>query len=108
MKKWVDYDIADRLPKIDAICIDNEFYGKNTNVLSFDIQGMTLDNYKEYIEMCKEKGFTDSVVEADTDYIRYYYASDSEGYRLRLGYDEEDKEISISISQGENSDENNE
>lgn len=52
---------------------------------------------KEYIEKCKEEGFT---IEAEKDgfYDIYYAAYDSDGYFIKISYDKDDKEINIEFN----------
>ncbi len=50
--------------------------------------------YKDYVEKCKNKGFTYDSNEYDTGYSAYT----SDGYSLSLYYDETDSEITLDLS----------
>ncbi len=96
--KWVDYEIAERLPKIDAICLDWIRYDESNNDLCFEIEGMTFENYIEYVEMCKEKGFVNVISEyRGKDDDSNFLARDSEDYYLKIDYNKNRKEIAIML-----------
>lgn len=61
--------------------------------LSIDIYKVSEENYNEYVEQCKEKGFTiDSKTGTDS-----YEAYNESGYKLRIYYSEYSKKYSISL-----------
>lgn len=73
-------------------------YGKinseRKDYFSIDIYDMTNEQFEDYIDECKERGFT-------VDYTRldgYYSAEDAEGFELRVYYDQKEKEMNIMLS----------
>lgn len=61
--------------------------------LSIDVNNLSKEDYSEYIEECKVKGFT---VESEKE-NNSYDAFNNEGYKLRLYYYESKKELDINL-----------
>ena len=61
-------------------------YGKiivneNEN-FSIEVSKITIDNFKDYISQCKEKGFTEDIKQED----KKFFAKNKDGYRLNVEY----------------------
>lgn len=89
---WSNMTLGSMLP------IPESNIGKNLinteNYLSIDILDVTPEEYQEYVNGCREKGFTVEVSEYDT----YYDAQNADGYKLMLYYFESDEEMSIDLN----------
>lgn len=84
----------------------NSNLGKNLindiNYLSIDVVNISIDDFNEYVNECREKGFTNDVSETDV----YFNASNAEGYSLMLYYTESDEELSIDLTAPAQTEEN--
>ena len=67
-------------------------YNSDTS-FSANLYKCSSSDYSDYVDACKEKGFT---VDAETD-TTSYTAYNEEGYKLRLLYYESEEEISIGL-----------
>lgn len=90
---WPTSAIAQLLPVPEdlsngVISSDREDY------LSVYLGKLSKDDYQSYVEQCKEKGFTVDYSSSDD----YYFANNSEGYRLSVDYDANRRMIDVSIS----------
>lgn len=90
---WPTSAIAQLLPvpedlRNGVISSDREDY------LSVYLGKMSKDDYQSYVEQCKETGFT--VDYSSSDY--YYFANNSEGYRVSVDYDTDRRMMDITIS----------
>lgn len=89
---WSNMTLGSMLP------IPESNLGKNLinteDYLSIDILDVTPEEYQEYVNGCREKGFTVEVSEYDT----YYDAQNADGYKLMLYYFESDEEMSIDLN----------
>lgn len=90
---WPTSVIAQLLPVPEdlsngVISSDREDY------LSVYLGKLSKDDYQSYVEQCKEKGFTVDYSSSDD----YYFANNSEGYRLSVDYDADRRMIDVSIS----------
>lgn len=90
---WPTSAIAQLLPVPEdlsngVISSDREDY------LSVYLGKLSKDDYQSYVEQCKEKGFT--VDYSSSDY--YYFANNSEGYRVSVDYDTDRRMMDITIS----------
>lgn len=90
---WPTSAIAQLLPvpedlSAGVISSDREDY------LSVYLGKLLKDDYQSYVEQCKEKGFTVDYSSSDD----YYFADNSEGYRLSVDYDADRRMMGISIS----------
>lgn len=83
--KWPDSKLAQMLPTPESTVglIDTD----RADWLEVYIGNTTSEQYESYVSSCKEKGFTENY-DSGTDYYKrpYYYAENSEGYRLELEY----------------------
>lgn len=88
---WSDILLADVVPEPDSLF--GEIISNYGDYLSVYTYKTTLTDYNEYVEACKEKGFT---VEADQS-ERSYYAYNDDGYKLSLYYDANDSKMHIGV-----------
>lgn len=87
---WPETGLAMMLPEPEfekfSVTMDSE------NYFSFDAGETSIDEFKSYVDKCKEKGFTDNYSASDTS----YRADNAEGYSLSVSrYDDE---ISVSLN----------
>lgn len=92
---WSDILLADVVPEPDSLL--GEIISNHDDYLSVYVYKTTLADYNEYVEACKEKGFT---VEADQS-EHSYYAYNAEGYKLSLYYTESDSKMHIGVDAAE-------
>lgn len=90
---WPTSAIAQLLPVPEdlsngVISSDREYY------LSVYLGKLSKDDYQSYVEQCKEKGFTVDYSSSDD----YYFANNSEGYRVSVDYDTDRRMMDITIS----------
>ena len=90
---WTQGTFKDKLPKPKAQVIKKD-YIDNKKSFSFVACGLTKNDYDSYVEKCKKMGYT---VDADS-YDDFYYAKNSEGYKIDIRYDEDDFELNVTIS----------
>lgn len=92
---WSDILLGDVVPEPDSLL--GELMSNHDDYLSVYVYKTTLTDYNEYVEACKEKGFT---VEADQS-EQSYYAYNADGYKLSLYYDENDSKMHIGVDASE-------
>lgn len=92
---WSDILLADVVPKPDSL-LGEIMSNQGDNLLVY-VYKTTLNDYNDYVESCKEKGFT---VEADQS-EQTYYAYNADGYKLSLQYDANDKKMCIGVDAAE-------
>ena len=90
---WPTSAIAQLLPVPEdlsngVISSDREDY------LSVYLGKLPKADYQSYVEQCKEKGFTVDYSSSDD----YYFANNSEGYRLSVDYDVDRRMMDVSVS----------
>lgn len=92
---WPDSEIAQLLPipksNVGDIIVDR------ADCFMVDVSNTSKEDYDEYVKNCKENGF-------DVDYSGgndYYFADNPDGYSLDLYYDDDNDELSISITEPE-------
>ena len=90
--KWPDSDVANILPVPSKLT--GEIGLEQGDYLSVDLSDYSIEEFDEYVDKCKENGFTEDYY----GYDGYYSAENSEGYSLILSYNEKDEELSIQIS----------
>lgn len=93
--EWSDILLADVVPAPESLF--GEVMSNHDDYLSLYVYKTSLADYNEYVEACKEKGFT---VEADQSEQSYYAYNDA-GYKLSLYYDESDSKMHIGIDAAE-------
>ncbi len=89
---WPTSNLASLLPKPSQskgkVSMDSESY------LNVEVYDVNKDDYKKYVENCKEKGFTVDYNSTDSSYS----AKDQGGNTLMLYYSEKKEEMSISLT----------
>lgn len=92
---WSEKKLASLLPKpdLEVGVIDTDY----ENYYNFEGYGVDDLFFNDYVNKCKEKGFTVDPA-SNTD---YYYADNADGYNARVDYDKKSKSISISITEPE-------
>ena len=90
---WPTSAIAQLLPVPEdlsngVISSDREDY------LSVYLGKLSKADYQSYVKQCKEKGFTVDYSSSDN----YYFANNSEGYRLSVDYDVDRRMMDVSVS----------
>lgn len=88
--KWSDMILGDVLPEPPSS--KGEALFNTTSELFVDVSGISIKEYNDYVEMCKEKGFT---IDAELDFS--YDAYNSEGYHLTLDHYERNNQMRIQL-----------
>lgn len=92
---WSDYVLSEKLPEPKTL--KGKLNYDSSSSLSIDIVGVDKNEYKNYVNACKDKGFTiDSYNSSDS-----FRAKNEDGYSLYVYYDDRDKEYSISLHEPE-------
>lgn len=90
--RWPTSELVSLIPQPESK------YGKinseSENYFSIDIYDMTNDQFEDYIEECKERGFTEDYTKWDG----YYHAENADGFTIGLDYNEKEKEMSIMLN----------
>ena len=92
---WSDILLADVVPEPESRF--GEIIGNSSEYLSLYVYRTSAADYGEYVDACKEKGFT---VEADQS-EQSYYAYNADGYKLSLYYDESNSKMHIGVDTAE-------
>lgn len=92
---WSDILLADVVPEPETRF--GEIIGNSSEYLSLYVYRTSAADYGEYVDACKEKGFT---VEADQS-EQSYYAYNADGYKLSLYYDESNGKMHIGVDAAE-------
>ena len=87
--QWPNFDIMAKIPKPDALILEDEY--STDDYVNFEVYGVSVDDFKAYVDMCREYGFTEDVY----DYEDYYTAEDTEGYGVRISYRENLNNMSV-------------
>lgn len=88
---WEHINLKDHLPEYENPVGDlfiNSDFSLNVTLCKVD-----KEEYKSYLNQTRELGYTIDSIEYGTS----YYASSSDGYDISLSWDEEKKEMSISL-----------
>ena len=89
--EWNDIVLSEMLPTPDSTV--GEIHSNSQTELMLDVHGISETQFNDYINACKEKGFT---IEADLSGISFT-AYNQDGYKLSLSYYESSSELSINI-----------
>ena len=92
---WSDYVLSEKLPEPKTL--KGKLNYDSSSSLSIDIAGVDKNEYKSYVNACKEKGFNIDIYNSSDS----FRAKNEEGYSLYLSYDDDDKEYSISLREPE-------
>lgn len=88
---WPDSDLAKLLPKPDfeygEVSLETDDY------ISIDIYNVSLEQFSNYVDMCKKSGFTVDKFGDST----YYSAINKDKYKLIINYIEDNEEFNISL-----------
>ncbi len=88
---WNSIALAEMLPHPESPY--GEIISNSEDYLSLDVTKTTEDQYKEYIETCKDRGFT-----IDTETIgNVFYAYNDMGYKLSLSYYDHNSKMHINL-----------
>lgn len=93
--KWPTSGLAAMLPTPESNY--GEISTESSTSLFVYVGNTSKQQYDAYVEACQEKGFT-------VDYSKggdYFHASNVDGYRLSLSYDDEEAYMTISLKQQE-------
>ena len=88
---WDDIILGDMLPEPPAN--KGEIHTNSANDLWIDINDLSDKQFNDYVDACKEKGFT---VDAESN-SSSYDAYNAEGYKLSLGHYGSDADMSIRL-----------
>lgn len=89
---WPATGIATLLPQPESVY--GEINSESEDYFSIDVYGVSTSEFKDYVDSCKEKGFTVDYTGTSSS----YYADDANGNSLSLYYDDDEEEMSIMIS----------
>ena len=92
---WSDYVLSEKLPEPKTL--KGKLNYDSSSSLSIDIVGVEKNEYKNYVNACKEKGFTLDIYNSSDSFS----AKNEEGYSLYVYYDDDNKEYSISLHEPE-------
>ena len=86
--QWSETDLGDMIPKPDVKVVES---GRDDeDIFMFDAYGLTLEEFNDYVEECKELGYT-----IDPGSFEGFYSADNEeGYNVYLYYDDIDHSMS--------------
>lgn len=86
---WNEIILAEMLPKPESPY--GEVISNSEKHLSLDVTKIRATQYKEYIEACKDKGFT-----IDTETTgSFFYSFNDKGYKLSLSYFDSEMHINL-------------
>ena len=88
---WDEIVLAEMLP--EPASPYGEIMSNSEDYLSMYVRKSTAAQYKDYIEACKEKGFT---IDTETS-GSYFYAFNDKGYKLSLSYYDYNNEMHIGL-----------
>lgn len=88
---WSDISLHEMLPEPGSDV--GRIISNDKSSLSLDINKTSADEYEDYINACKDKGFTYESDEGDLSYTAF----NKKGYALDLSYYEDEEEMSISL-----------
>lgn len=91
---WNEVVLADMLPTPESPY--GEIISNSDSYLALYVNKATQEEYTQYIEACKEKGFT---IDTETS-GSFFYAYNEAGYKLSLSYYDYSSEMHISLTKG--------
>lgn len=89
---WNEIKLADMLPTPESPY--GEIISNSDSYLALYVNKATEEQYNQYIEACKNKGFT---IDTETS-GSFFYAYNEQGYKLSLSYYEYSNEMHINLS----------
>ena len=93
--KWPTGEAATKIPELKK--------GKIISAMSSEkacmamLEGLDLQDYKQYIEEVKDSGFVNDAVEQESAASYIYYANSDEAALVYLMYDAEGKTLTVSV-----------
>lgn len=90
--RWPSSALVSRIPQPESK--NGKINSESETYFRIDIYKTSGAQFEDYIEKCKEKGFTEEYSKYDGSYS----AKNTEGYSLRLNYVESGQEMSISLN----------
>lgn len=89
--QWTQTDLGSKIPKPDVKVVES---GRDDEeIFMFDAYGLSLEQFNDYVEECKNFGYTDD----SSDHEGFYSADNAEGYNVYLYYNEDDYAMSGTI-----------
>lgn len=88
---WDDIVLSDMLP--EPTVLTGEIHANSSDDLRIDICKISDKQYSDYIEACKEKGFTTEAESTTSTYTAY----NADGYKLRLSHYRSNGDMSINL-----------
>ena len=92
---WSDYVLSEKLPEPKTL--KGKLNYDSSSSLSIDIIDVDKNEYKNYVNTCKNKGFTLDIHNSSDSFS----AKNEEGYSLYIYYNDDDKKYSISLHEPE-------
>lgn len=92
---WSDIVLGTMLPEPESHI--GEIIGNTDESLFIYVYKTSAGDYNEYVDACKEKGFTVEADQSDTSYSAY----NADGYELSMFYDESKEVMDISVDAAE-------
>lgn len=89
---WTTSELGTKIPKPDVKVV-KKYISDNENSFGFEAYGLSLDQFNEYVDKCKQLGFTVD----ESSYEGYYSADDKDGYNVYLSYKEDDDYMTVTI-----------
>ncbi len=91
--EWPTSDLASMLPV--PTTLKGEIIKNNYDLFSVEISKSSEEDYEDYVEACKDKGFTVDAEEEDEKYSAF----NEDGYILTLTYHPNDKYFAIELDE---------
>ena len=90
--KWENIALSEVLPEPPSNKGSNLM--NTEQYLSIDIHDVSKSDYKDYVDACRDKGFTVDLNETSD----FYSASNKTGYKIMLYYYDDDEKLSINLT----------
>ena len=89
---WTTSELGTKISKPDVKVV-KKYISDNEDSFGFEAYGLSLDQFNEYVDKCKQLGFTVD----ESSYEGYYSADDKDGYNVYLSYKEDDDYMTVTI-----------
>lgn len=90
--QWSKTDLGRKIPKPNVRVLESS--RDDEIIFMFDAYDMSLEQFNDYVEECKEFGYTIH----PSSFERYYSANNKEGYSIHLYYSERNYSICCTVS----------
>lgn len=90
--QWSNIVLKDVIPEPKSNC--GEIINNTNDYLALYVYKTNSDQYKGYIDSCKDKGFTADIEQSEDSFDAF----NESGYKLSLCYDENDKEMDVRLN----------